>query len=106
MSFWKQIFSDLDENGDGFDKVNGKFFTTLNEVNKEKITKAQWTASAQKLTNSINLPIGKVIDSDGQCGTCGTIAILGNGLCVTCWDYVVDHSSHNSTLWPSYSSPQ
>ena len=46
------------------------------------------------------LPKTNIDASFGFCETCDTHAELGNGLCVDCWDYVIDHTNWNSKVWP------
>lgn len=81
MSFWANIgIADYDE-----------------QENNDSIAKSD------TLDILVNLPTGKIESRHNACETCGRVAILGNGLCMKCWDYVVDNSSANSKFWPDAS---
>ena len=106
MSFWNKIMVEMNDD-DGADRVNGKmeigghsigFWSSIDEI-AEKSTRSEWLAFAQLLHES-SLPTEAINESIGKCETCNTEGILGNGLCVDCWDYVVDFSSASAKEWP------
>ena len=51
--------------------------------------------------DSMETPQAEVIETHGRCKACGSkTQQLGNGICVKCWDYVVNNSSANIQIWP------
>ena len=105
MGFWNNVMSIMDDGDEtGADKAD-KVIYNLHQIEEMGIkeTKSEYNLKAKKEMNESKrqLPIGKVHESDGNCQTCGTYAEgLGNGLCVKCWDFVVDYSNAHIMLWP------
>jgi hypothetical protein len=95
MGFWNSIAAMADGNADDDGADNLRWtaeVSSLDEVAEK--------AKSDTLDILVNLPTGKIESRHNACETCGRVAILGNGLCMKCWDYVVDNSSANSKLWP------
>ena len=73
------------------------FWSNIGLEENESVSQAQ-----QELVGTYgNLPTDEVNASHGKCETCNKESVLGNGLCVKCWDFVVDNSSSSSSIWPN-----
>ena len=110
MSFWNSIAAMADNNPDDdsadfslgnkyVDGMDNSIFGLASSSLDEMAEKAR----KDTLDVLVNLPTGKIEARHNACETCGNVAILGNGLCRQCWDYVVDNSSANAKLWPDAS---
>ena len=101
MSFWNTIgIAMADDNEDKADHVvqsgnYGRFTPAMDESIEHNVK-----GNNEIKTAIVNLPTGKIEARHNACETCGHVAILGNGLCVRCWDYVVNNSSATAKNWP------
>ena len=101
MSFWNSIAAMADDNADDDGADNSRWTADVSSLNEIAEKKDRLVANLYE--SIINLPTGEIEVTHRECEVCGQVAILGNGLCVKCWDYVVDNSSANSKLWPDAS---
>ena len=107
-SFWTRLIDSMTQDDDGADSVNGKrteytgHTLQLSDDTIEKSNKREWLAFSARETHINNLPTEAILEtSNSICKTCGTIGVLGNGVCVDCWDYVVANSSASAKNWPN-----
>ena len=101
MGFWNSIAAMADGNADDDGADNLRWTAEVSSL--DEIAEKKDRLVANLYESIINLPTGKIESRHNACETCGRVAILGNGLCVKCWDYVVDNSSANSKVWPDAS---
>ena len=103
MGFWNNVMAMMDEGDDtGADKAD-KVVYKLHQIEEMGIkeTQAEYKAKGELSESKRQLPEGSVYESDGNCHTCGKYAEgLGNGLCMKCWDFVVDYSPATIQIWP------
>ena len=99
--FWQSIFDDSNEenaNRDELDQVKKH----LNQIVSKMAAPLPASERLEKHVEvDVQLPTEPIEKSHGHCHGCENDALLGNKLCVKCWDYVVDHSSANAKKWPS-----
>ena len=97
MSFWEQFGFGYDDQFSEIDKSKG------NEIwgNSGMETVEARTEMRDSVSN---LPQGEIQDTEGICQTCGKSVEdeirLGNGLCMACWDYVVEKLDWNTKIFP------
>jgi len=101
MGFWNSIAAMADGNADDDGADNLRWTAEVSSL--DEVAEKKYGLIANLRETIATLPTGKIEARHNACETCGRVAILGNGLCVKCWDYVVDNSSANSKLWPDAS---
>ena len=105
-NFWDRLMADMESDNDKRNGMVNRLQNELNSINNiwyEAPDGENVGHRNQRLAsrNEFNLPTEPIEKSNGHCHGCGNDDLLGNKLCVKCWDYVVDNSSTSSKKWPN-----